>query len=132
MSLMDLLNILEIEQTYHIQFYVLRKMAITFGHECIWEEELTRKALWLIWIRSVMNWIDSFQEYEGRERFGEFGFYDVHVQPGGVTWHEANNHCVGLGRALLAIESAGENDAFENFLQQNEGKGDCKCRLWCY
>ena len=55
-------------------------------------------------------------------RIDGFGCYDVIEQPDGVTWYDANDYCVGTERTLLAIESVEENDAFENYLQQNEGK----------
>ena len=73
-----------------------------------------------IWIWSMTN--SSFQVCSERERFGEFGCYDVIVQSDGVTWHEAYDHCAALGKALLAIETAEENDAVLYYLQQVESK----------
>ena len=57
----------------------------------------------------------------GRERFGGFGCYDIIEPPGGATWHEAFAHCVGMGRALLAIESKAENNTIEDSLLQIAG-----------
>ena len=76
-----------------------------------------------IWIWSITNF--SFQVCSGRERFDGFGCYDVVVQPNGVTWHEAYDHCAAMGKTLLAIETREENDAVEYHLQQVEGKQNC-------
>ena len=75
----------------------------------------------LIYMWSMIN-LDAFQVCAGRERFGGFGCYDVIVQPGGVTWYDANEHCADLDKALLAIETQEGNDAVNSYLQQNEGK----------
>ena len=76
----------------------------------------------LICMWSMINLANAFQVCAGRERFGGFGCYDVIVQPGGVTWYDANEHCADLDKALLAIETQEENDAVNSYLQQNEGK----------
>ena len=76
----------------------------------------------LIQVWSVIHLTDVFQACVGRERFGGFGCYDVILEPDGITWYGANNHCAAMGKTLLAIESEDENDAFETHLQQNEGQ----------
>ena len=69
----------------------------------------------------MIHWIDVFQACVGRERFGGFGCYDVILEPGGITWPDAYDRCADMNKTLLAIESAEENDAVENYLLQNEG-----------
>ena len=81
--------------------------------------------LWFI------NYTGYFKVCQGRERFGRFGCYDIIVKPSGKTWYEAKNYCADMGKALLAIETAAENDAVKSYLQANEGKSFI-CYLLCH
>ena len=58
----------------------------------------------------------------GRERVGGFGCYDVIRNSSGVTWYEAYKYCDDLGKSMLAIESAEENDAIKDYFLFNQRK----------
>ena len=58
----------------------------------------------------------------GSERVGGFGCYEVIVSSSGITWYDASNYCIAMGKALVAIESAAENDAIKRYLQEHEGE----------